>query len=232
MLIGGLQKLSLVDYPGKTCISLFTIGCNMRCGFCHNKELVVPTCFVPALDNEQVMKFIKSRRKLVEAVTISGGEPTLQPDLAEFICQIKALGFLVKLDSNGTKPQVLEDLIKRNLLDFIAMDVKAPLKNYQKVTNRPIVEKDIKASIQLIKSSGLGYEFRTTVVKGLHKIEDFDAIGKLISQGGKAKRYALQRFLPAKTLDPKFATATTLSDDDFELLKQKMTAYADEVVLH
>lgn len=232
MLIGGLQKLSLVDYPGKTCLSLFTIGCNMRCGFCHNKELVVPECFAPALDTDEVLKFIKSRVGLIEAVVISGGEPTLHKDLPEFIAKIKKMGFLVKLDSNGTQPAMIKKLLDQKLVDFIAMDVKAPLDKYQTVTSRPIVDCDIKTSIQLIKASGIDYEFRTTIVKELHQVEDFDAIGELISTGGKAKRYALQHFLPAKTLDPKFAKATTLSDSDFQTIAKKMSRYAEEIIIH
>lgn len=232
MLIGGLQKLSLVDYPGKTSIAIFTIGCNMRCGFCHNAELVVPEQFAPALNEAEILDFIKRRVGLVESVTISGGEPTLQPDLIDFITKVKKLGYLIKLDTNGTQPKVLKKLLQANLLDFVAMDVKAPTNKYQTVTNRPIVADNIKRSIALIKQSGVDYEFRTTVVASLHDLGDFDAIGELISQGGKAKRYALQHFRPAKTLDPKYANDTTLSEEDFSLLADKMSAYADEVIVH
>lgn len=232
MLIGGLQKLSLIDYPGKTSIVIFTIGCNMRCGFCHNAELVIPKKFVPAINEKEVMDFIKHRVGLVEAVTITGGEPTLQADLTQFIKKVKKMGFLIKLDTNGTQPKVLEKLLKDKLLDFVAMDIKAPLSRYELVTNRPVDPSAIKQSIKLIKQSRVGYEFRTTVVASLHRIEDFDAIGKLISRGGTAKRYTLQHFKPAKTLDPKYAKDTTFSEADFELLADKMRAYADEVVVH
>lgn len=232
MLIGGLQKLSLVDYPKKTSIVVFTIGCNMRCGFCHNAELVVPEKFVSAMSEKEVMDFIERRVGLVESVTITGGEPTLHSDLAQFIKKIKKLGFLIKLDTNGTQPKVLEKLLKDKLLDFVAMDIKAPLDRYELVTNRPVDPGAIKQSIKMIKQSGVDYEFRTTVVSSLHRIEDFDAIGELISQGDKAQRYALQHFEPAKTLDPKYAKANTFSDQDFELVADKMQAYADEVVVH
>lgn len=232
MLIGGLQKLSLVDYPGKTSIAIFTIGCNMRCGFCHNAELVVPEKFIPAMNEKEVLDFIKSRVGLVESVTISGGEPTLQSDLAKFITRVKKLGFLVKLDTNGTQPKVLEKLLRAKLLDFVAMDIKAPADKYEKVVNRPIDIKAVKQSIKLIKESGIDYEFRTTVVSSLHEFGDFRAIGEMISQGGKAKRYALQHFLPAKTLDPKYAQDSTFSDEDFAMLVDKMQNYADEVVVH
>lgn len=232
MLIGGLQKLSLVDYPGKTSIAIFTIGCNMRCGFCHNAELVMPEQFVPAQNEKEVLDFIKSRVGLIESVTISGGEPTLQPDLDKFIAKVKKLGFLIKLDTNGTQPKVLEKLLRAKLLDFVAMDIKSSPEKYHTVVNRPINIDDVKQSIKLIKKSGVDYEFRTTVVSSLHNIGDFDAIGELISQGGKAKRYALQHFRPAKTLDPKYAKDSTFSDEDFAMLAETMQNYAEEVVIH
>lgn len=232
MLIGGIQKLSLVDYPGKTAISLFTIGCNMRCGFCHNRELVVPECFVSSLDLDKVMNFLKSRKDLVEAVVISGGEPCLHPDLPSFIKQVKKLGYLIKLDTNGTKPEMLKQLLNDRLLDFVAMDIKAPLKNYEKVTNRPIISADIAKSIDLIKNSGLDYEFRTTIVKSLHRVSDFNKLGRLIASGGKAKRYALQRFQPAKTLDPAYKNDQTLSETDILTIEKIMHDYADTVVVH
>ncbi len=232
MLIGGLQKLSLVDYPGKTSIAIFTIGCNMRCGFCHNAELVVPELYADALDEKEVLKFLKSRIGLVESVTISGGEPTMQDDLIDFMRQVKSMGYLIKLDSNGTQPDIIEELFEENLVDFIAMDIKSPLGNYEKVVNCPVDHDSIKRSIKLIKASGVDYEFRTTVVASLHQISDFDEIGELISYGNKAKRYALQHFRPAKTLDPEYASATTLSEASFDLLAEKMTQYADEVIVH
>lgn len=232
MIIGGLQKLSLVDYPGKTSIAIFTVGCNMRCGFCHNAELVVPEKYALAIDEKEVFDLLEKRIGLVESVTISGGEPTLHPDLPEFIAKIKKLGYLVKLDSNGTRPDKIKNLLDQNLLDFIAMDVKAPLDRYELVVNHPIDTKAITESIKLIKQSGIDYEFRTTIVSSLHRLKDFDEIGKLISQGGKAQRYALQHFNPGKTLDPSYADDTTFSEADFKLLEKKMQTYANEVVVH
>ncbi len=233
MLIGGLQKLSLVDYPGKSCIALFTIGCNFRCPFCHNPELVLPERFPSSLDTQEVLDFIKSRQGLVEAVTISGGEPTLQSDLADFIKQIKEMGFLVKLDTNGTQPQVLERLFADKLLDFVAMDIKNSFANYSKTVG---VEADIerlKSSIELIKNSGKDYEFRTTIIDRLHQVLDFEDIGKqLTADGQKIKRFALQHFRPAKTLDPDYSTANTLPEVDFEMIRRLMLKYADEVIIH
>lgn len=232
MLIGGIQKLSLVDYPGQACISLFTIGCNMRCGFCHNAELVVPACYAQPLDESEVLAFLDSRRHLIKAVTISGGEPTLQPDLAEFIAKVKAMGYLVKLDSNGTNPEILQDLIDRNLLDFIAMDVKSPLANYSLVAGAPINTAKITASIALIKNSGIAYEFRTTIVDNLHQLADIEAIGQLIGQGSKAQRFALQHFRNGKCIDDNFLQAGTFSESQFAAAKQIMERYAEQVVIH
>lgn len=232
MLIGGLQKLSLVDYPGKTSIAIFTIGCNLCCGFCHNPELVLPERFAPDIGEASVLEFLQKRAGLVESVTISGGEPTLHADLPDFIRRVKAMGYLVKLDSNGSNPAMLESLFAEKLLDFVAMDVKAPLERYEAVAGVTIPPEILTQSIALIKNSGMDYEFRTTIVKSLHKIVDFDEIGRAISAGGKAKRYALQHFRPAKTLDPKFANDTTFSESDFALLAEKMQSYADEVIVH
>ncbi len=233
MLIGGLQKLSLVDYPGKSCIAIFTIGCNFRCGFCHNPELVLPERFPESLDQQEVLDFIKSRQGLVEAVTISGGEPTVQPDLIDFIKQVKAMGFLVKLDSNGTQPEILRQLYDQKMLDFVAMDIKNSFDNYPKTVNINVNIDDIKTSIGLIKNSGVDYEFRTTIVDRLHQVADFETIGKeLTADDKKIQRFALQHFRPAKTLDPSYNTADTLPDTDFDSIYHLMLKYADEVVIH
>ncbi len=233
MLIGGIQKLSLVDYPGHTTIALFTIGCNMRCGWCHNAELVVLEKFAPALDQNQVLEFIKSRVGLVDSVTISGGEATLQPDLIDFIKQVRAFGFLVKLDTNGTTPDILRPILDQKLIDFVAIDIKNSPAKYSETIGRKVDIKTIKQTIDMVKNSGIDYEFRTTIVKSLHTIEDFDQIGELIGENGrKAKRYALQHFRPGKTIDEKFRNDDTLSESEFEIISQKMLKYAEKVVIH
>ncbi len=232
MLIGGIQKLSLVDYPSKTSITVFTAGCNMRCGWCHNAELVLPEYFGPSLNQDEVLAFIKSRIGLVESITISGGEATLQPDLVDFIKQVKAMGFLVKLDSNGMTPWILKPILNQKLIDFIAIDIKNSPAKYSKTAGVDIDINSLKTSIKMIKDSGIKHEFRTTLVKSLHEIEDFEAIGELISQNGKADRYALQHFRPGKTIDPAFADGDTLSEADFKFLQQKMQQYAKQVVIH
>lgn len=229
MKIGGLQKLSLVDYPGHTSIAMFTIGCNMRCGYCHNPELVLPERYAETIPEEDILLFLESRVGKVEGVVISGGEPTMHADLPGFIRRVKQLGFLVKLDSNGTNPDMLRELFDNNLLDYIAMDIKGSLARYEEVAARPIDTDDILESIRIIKASGVDHEFRTTLVKSQVSPEDLDEIGKLVEG---SPRYALQRFRPGRTLNPQFAREVTYSDDELKVLKGRMERYVATCVVH
>lgn len=229
MKIGGIQKLSLVDYPDKTCAALFTIGCNMRCGYCHNPELVLPERYADTIPEEDILAFLATRVGKLEGVTISGGEPTMHDDLPDFIKKVKALGFLIKLDSNGTNPDMLRRLFAENLIDYIAMDIKGALRNYQEIVARPVDLDAIVESIALIKASGVDSEFRTTVVKSQITWDDFDDIGKLVAG---APRFALQKFRPTRTLNLQFLHETTYSDEEFEQLKRKMEHYVDVCVVH
>ena len=165
MRIGGLQKFSFIDYPNKTAAIIFTQGCNFRCEYCHNPELVYYNMFQVPMPEEQVFSFLESRKNQLDAVVITGGEPTLQQDLIEFIKKIKGMGFLVKLDTNGSNPQVLEQIINQKLVDFIAMDIKAPFDKYNLVCCVPVDIDNIKLSIELIKNSGIDFLFRTTYDK-------------------------------------------------------------------
>lgn len=220
MRLGGLQRSSLIDYPGKVCAIVFTIGCNFRCPYCHNPELVDETA--EEISESDFFNFLKRRVGLLDAVTITGGEPTVHDDLIEFITQIKKLGFLVKLDSNGTRPDMLRHLIENQLVDYIAMDIKAPLRKYEATIARPVDIANIKESIALLQEENVLYEFRTTVVKALLPIEDFHEIGKLI-QG--ASLYYLQKFVPTKLLNPAFHKKTVYSDEEFAELQQIMEQY-------
>lgn len=229
MKIGGVQKLSLVDYPHHTAIALFTIGCNMRCGYCHNPELVLPERYADSIPEEDILAFLKTRVGRVEGVVVSGGEPTMHEDLPDFIRRVKQLGFLVKLDTNGTNPSMVSVLINEGIIDFVAMDIKASMERYQEVVARPIDTADIQETIRIIKSSGIDHEFRTTLVKSQVSPEDLNEIGKLVAG---SPRYALQRFRPGRTLNPQFARAVTYSDDELEQLKQAMQQYVAECVVH
>lgn len=229
MKIGGIQKLSLIDYPGKTCAVLFTIGCNMRCGYCHNPELVLPERLADAIPTSEILEFLSRRVDRLQGVVISGGEPTIHQDLPDLIKQIRQLGFAVKLDTNGTNPTMLRQLYKQKLLDYVAMDIKGAPSHYQEIVARPIDMSAIKESIRLIKQSGVDHEFRTTVVKSQISWDDFDEIGQLV-QG--APRFALQKFRPGRTLSPQFHNEATYSDEDFEKLKTKMERYVKLCVVH
>lgn len=230
MKIGGVQKVSLVDYPGNVCAALFTIGCNMRCGYCHNPELVLPERYADAIPERDVLDFLATRVGKLDGVAISGGEPTVHEDLPNFIRELKRMGFLVKLDTNGTHPRMLEAMYQEKLLDFVAMDIKGTRETYQENVAYPIDIEAILESIRLIQYSGVEYEFRTTVVRSQFPLEDFDTIGEMI-QG--ASRYALQKFrTEGSTLNPRFQREMSYSDDEFELIRQKMERYVDECVVH
>lgn len=223
--IGGLQKSSLIDYPEKISAIIFTQGCNFRCPYCHNPELIdikgaTASSVAPILD------FLKTRRGKLDGVVITGGEPTLQKDLPKFIKRIKELGFFVKLDTNGTNPLMIETLLKANLIDYVAMDIKAPIEKYEQVTCSKINTENILKSIELIKNSNIEYEFRTTVVKSQLTIEDFEKIGKIIKG---AKKYYLQKFLPTKTLDESFLNQKTYSDEEFKAIAESLKKYIKTV---
>lgn len=225
--IGGIQKFSAVDFPGHTAATIFTLGCNMRCGYCHNPELVLPERFVARIPEADILAFLKRRVGLLEAVVITGGEPTMHEDLPEFIRQLKQLGFLVKLDTNGTNPDMLEYLTSNSLLDFIAMDIKGPLHAYQQITARPINEQSILRSIQLILQ--VRHEFRTTIVRSLLCPSDFRQVGEMVRG---AERYALQHFVPSKTLSPQLANAESFSDAEMQEAKTILEQYVSECVVH
>ncbi|WP_413852758.1 anaerobic ribonucleoside-triphosphate reductase activating protein [Candidatus Ruminimicrobium bovinum] len=165
MRIGGLQKFSFIDYPGKTAAIIFTQGCNFKCGYCHNPQLVYPSLFKVSIQEEEIFAFLESRKNQLDGVVITGGEPTLQPDLIDFITKVKDMGFLIKLDTNGSNPKVLEQIIKQKLVNFIAMDIKAPFDKYNSVCCVPVNIENIKLSINLIKKSGINFLFRTTYDK-------------------------------------------------------------------
>ncbi len=226
--IGGIQKFSTVDYPGYAVAAIFTIGCNMRCGYCHNPELVLPEQYVGTIPEHEILEFLASRKGLLDGVAISGGEPTMQADLPAFIRAIKAMGFLVKLDTNGTNPAMLKELLDEKLIDFVAMDIKGPLEKYSQIAARPINLQAIRQSIALIKT--IDHEFRTTIVAGQLTPADFESIGQLV-QG--SKRYALQYFVPSGALvSPQFQHMQALPEQDMETIRQTMLGYVKECVVH
>ena len=211
-IIGGIQKTTLLDFPGKVAAIVFTQGCNFRCGYCHNPELLELNKNTEYYAKDFI-DFLKNRIGKLDGVVITGGEPTLQKDLYDFIKEIKSLGFAVKLDTNGTNPDILEQLIKDNMLDYIAMDIKAPVEKYLRITGVKIQPDKILKSIGLIINSGIDYEFRTTVIKSQLNLEDFEQIKDLIKG---AKKYYLQKFIPTKIYNSNLKNEISYTDEELK----------------
>jgi len=201
MLIKGLVKTTLIDYPGKVACVVFLARCNFRCPYCQNPDLVAGYGELPTISEEEVFRHLKSRKKWLDGVCVSGGEPTLNEELPEFLRKIKSLGFLVKLDTNGTNPEMLRKLLDEKLIDYVAMDIKAQLERYEEVVKAKVNLEKIKKSVEIIRSNDVDYEFRTTVVPGLLNSEDIE---KICSWLRGSKRYYLQQFRPDVTLDVSF----------------------------
>ena len=198
MHIHGLQKLAMVDYPGKLAATVFTGGCNLRCPFCHNALLVTRLAETPEIPEQEVLDFLASRRGLLDGVVLTGGEPLLQPDAADFLRKVRELGFAVKLDTNGCDPARLAEILNQGLVDYVAMDVKNAPARYAETVGIPgFNPAPVEESIRLLRKSTVDYEFRTTVVRQFHDSASFRAIGPWISG---ARRYFLQAFIDRDTV--------------------------------
>ena len=235
MKIGGLQKFTLIDYPGHIAATVFCLGCNFRCPWCHNPELVLPEKFDKKSEilEKDFFDFLKQRKELLEAVVVCGGEPTIFEDLPEFCAKIKKYGFLVKLDTNGSNPDMLKNLFAHNLVDYIAMDIKAPMTNqkskiknkYERAVGKDVDLGEIKKSIEIIKNSGIDYEFRTTVVPSIHTKEDIIQIAKEIAG---AKKYYLQNFRAENiTINPKFQNIKPYPDEYILEIQKAIAPFFD-----
>ena len=222
MIIAGLQRLTLIDYPGKLGATIFLASCNFRCPWCYSSELVIPEKIKnqPKIPQKELFSFLKERQGLLEGIVICGGEPTLNKDLPEFIKKIKKLGFLVKLDTNGSNPKMLKKLIDDNLIDYTAMDIKLPKEKYPKVLKANI--KNIEKSVEILKQNKIDYEFRTTVVPEILDKKDIISIAKWISG---AEKYYLQNFRPEKTIDPEFEKIRPYSDKYLLEIKKAITPF-------
>lgn len=226
MQILGLNRTTLLDYPEHVAATVFTGGCNFRCPFCHNMDLVLGEV-EPALSTEDFFAFLEKRKGILDGVCITGGEPTLQKDLPDFIRGIRDKGYLVKLDTNGYRPKVLEELLRENLLDYVAMDIKSSVENYPRVTGMADLDvTGIQESVSLLKSAGIPYEFRTTVVKGLHRIDEFDEIGRWL-QGAEA--YFLQAFRENEKVPDK--SLSSFTEAEMREMKQLAERYIERVEL-
>lgn len=198
MRILGLQKLSLLDFPGKVAATVFTGGCDLRCPFCHNAPLVLPGRGASALDAGAVLDFLASRRGLLDGMVLSGGEPLLQPDAADFLAEVKAMGFAVKLDTNGCHPDALADILDRRLADYVAMDIKNSLEKYPWTVGVPGFDTaPVERSARLLMEGPADYEFRTTLVRPFHEVGDMETIGRWLRG---ARRYYLQAFVDSGDL--------------------------------
>ena len=230
MNIGGYQKLTLIDYPGKLATTVFTVGCSFCCPFCHNPELTLSSQMPVHSNNLEgnFFEFLKKRKGKLEGVCITGGEPTIQPDLVDFIKKIKKLGYAVKIDTNGTRPDILKKVIGEKLVDFIAMDIKNNLEKYDKTCGTKADKGRIKLSVDLIINSGIDYEFRTTVVPELHNIEDFSEIAKWLTG---AKIYCLQKYQDAKIIDSRLRRRIKGKSLDLEKIKKNIEKHFGKVII-
>jgi pyruvate formate lyase activating enzyme len=216
MKISGLQKLTLLDYPGKMACTVFTYGCNFRCGFCHN-ALLVTESNNDNISEDEFFSFLKKRQGILDGVCISGGEPTLQSELKDFIIKVKSLGYAVKLDTNGSNPRLLKNLIEENLLDYVAMDVKNSLEKYSQTCGCEVNIENIKESVSIIMKSGIDHEFRTTTVREYHSTEDFESIAQWLNGDSK---YFLQHFEDSGNL---------IADNLSPFSKDEMLSFADKI---
>jgi len=248
MEIGGLQKTTLIDFPGRIACTVFLLNCNFRCPFCYSPELVLQDRIKlqPRISEKDFFSFLEGKKGLLEGVVVCGGEPTCSKDLPEFLSKIKKLGFLVKLDTNGSTPKILRELIEgrkksiakkdslssltslpqsgSSLVDYVAMDIKAPKEKYEKAVGVNVNVKDIEESIKLLKESKVDYEFRTTVIPSLHSKEDILEIAKWLSP---AKNYYLQNFRAEKTINPDFERIKPYSREFLLEIGKEISPYFD-----
>ena len=197
MIIKGLQKTTLLDFPGKVACTVFTAGCNFRCPFCHNATLVISPDMSELIAEDEFFAFLKKRVGILDGVCITGGEPLLQRDVEEFIKKIRELGLAVKLDTNGAYPERLKSIIDQGLVDYVAMDIKNSKEKYALTAGADVDIDKISKSVDILMTSGVEYEFRTTVVRELHSPDDINSIGKWIAG---AQRYFLQSFIDSGEL--------------------------------
>jgi len=214
MLIKGFQKLTLLDYPGQVAATIFVGGCNFNCSYCYNTDLVVNSNSMRTIPEEEIFKELEKRKKMLDGVVICGGEPTIYSNLREFIEKIKNLGFLVKLDTNGSNPEMIKKLIDEKLIDYAAMDVKETFKEYNKIANIKVDIEQIKESIMILINSEIDYEFRTTIVPGFHDVKKIKEIAGYLVNG---KKYYLQLFkAEEKVRDPKLKNIKAFTKEEVD----------------
>ena len=227
MQIEGLQKLTLLDFPGRVACTVFTPGCNFRCPFCQNASLVINAPQVGAQDMEEFFSFLSKRRGILDGVAITGGEPLLQKDIDVFITRVRELGFQVKLDTNGSFPDILKDLVARKLVDYVAVDIKNSPEKYVMTSGcAPAMADRVRETVSFLLTDAVDYEFRTTVVSNFHEADDFRKIGEWIKG---AKRYFLQKFEDSGEIIESGLSA--VSKEEMELFAETVRPYVSEVSL-
>lgn len=227
--IRGIQKVSFVDFPGEICSTIFVGGCNLRCRYCHNKDLVLNPGSLPPISERELFEFLESKGSMLDGICISGGEPTLQEDLVDFAARAKKKGFKVKLDTNGTSPGKINILLQCALLDYLAVDIKGPPHKYSLITGIDINHSKIAETIKLLRSSSLEYEFRTTVVPGLLEEKDILEIARELSG---CRKYVLQQFRSSTgLLDPSLSSVVAFTRERVTKLANYCKEYIEDVQL-
>lgn len=226
ILIKGFQKLSLIEYPGKIVAIVFVGNCNFRCPFCYNIDLVLNYKRMPTIPEKDIIDFMSKRKGLLDGVSITGGESTIYPDLPKFAKKIKDMGFLVMIETNGSNPKMIKKMINEKLVDYIAMDIKAPLEKYDEAAGVKVNKKNIQESIEIISSSGIDYEFKTTVVPKLFNKKDALAIGKWLKG---SKMLFLQQFRPDKTLDESYQKIKPYPPEKLKKFAEVMKPFFESV---
>lgn len=233
MQIASLQKLSLIDFPGRLACTIFLCGCNFKCGFCHNPELVLPEGRIREIHESDILDFLKKRKKYLDGVCITGGEPLVNKDILKFLEKIKELNYLVKLDTNGSNPKLLKELIDKKLIDFVALDIKSDNESYDLLCGVEVDLKKIEESIKIIAESGVDHEFRTTVVRGFHSKENLKMVGEWLVRiiGGKPTKFCIQNFIPrqGKLVDDKFEKISSFENSELEEMKNSVSDYFNKV---
>ncbi len=226
MNIIGIEKSSFIDYPNNICTVIFTGGCNFRCPYCHNSSIV--NNIGDKIDEEEFINYLIGRKRFVDALCISGGEPTLQKGLYNFIYKVKGKGFAIKLDTNGTNPNLLKKLINEELIDYVAMDIKAPLIKYPLVTKTPVALEDIQKSIDLLLENKVDYEFRTTICKDLLSPEDIYIIAEEIKG---CNTYVLQNFKDGETVLGGKDKLTPYKREELEEIQENISVLLNKVII-
>lgn len=225
MIISGIQKTTFIDYPGKIAATIFLAGCNFRCPFCHNRNLVLNERWLQKISPEEVLGYLKKRRKYLEGICITGGEPLIYNDIVSFIATIKKLNLAVKLDTNGTNPRLLKDLYDQKLIDYVAFDIKASLEKYNEVSGVNVNALKIKDAIRTVMGQTVAYEFRSTILPRFHPQAEIEKMAQLIKG---ARLYYLQNFVPRNTLDQAFMNERSYTPEEMKVLSEVAGRYVEK----